>query len=379
MMKRLKYIFILITALSALSCSKDDDLRPDGTDIPCGELRTFTFSASIDRCMTETGDGQPKTRTRGISANKDDKPTRCYMQVFNADFTKAVTELLSGQKDNGNYTFEVQLAPDATFNYLLWADNGTQSVTDLTSVPYTPNTVAFAASISGTPETVISSGIALTHVVAKVTLATSTETTVEADGEASVSTSCAAAYNVRTSTVSGTQDYTTSARSGSFVANQEITSFYLLPAAEKQNIIINCHLLTQTIADVSVKPNVHITLKGNLSENEGNWESTPQYYEQVFTNIFFREDGTPSGYEEFGTYYYWASDVTNQRIISDILKTTAFPGEYKTVTAPWGEDVYIGYVPSSLEIQYKGKEFIIYTQLELQSNYPNLVLPDKIY
>lgn len=379
MMKRLKYIFILITALSALSCSKDDDLRPDGTDIPRGELRTFTFSASIDRRMTETGDGQPKTRTRGISANEDDKPTRCYMQVFNADFTKAVTELLSGQNDNGNYTFEVLLAPDATFNYLLWADNGTQDVTDLTSVPYTPNTVAFAANISGTPETVISSGIALTHVVAKVTLATSTETTVEADGEASVSTSCAAAYNVRTSTVSGTQDYTTSARSGSFVANQEITSFYLLPATEKQNITINCHLLTQTIADVSVKPNVHITLKGNLSENEGNWKGTPLYYEQVFTDIFFNKDGTPVGSESMGEYLCWASEATNQRIINDILKTTAISGEYKTVTAPWGEEVYIGYVPSSLEIQYKGMTFQIYAQPEQQSNYPNLVLPDKIY
>lgn len=379
MMKRLEYIFILITALSALSCSKDDDLRPDGTDIPRGELRTFTFSASIDRRMTETGDGQPKTRTSGISADVDDTPTRCYMQVFNADFTKAVTELLSGQNDNGNYTFKVQLASDTEFNYLLWADNGTQGVTDLTSVPYTPNTVAFAASISGTPETVISSGIALTHVVAKVTLATSTETTVEADGEASVSTSCAAAYNVRTSTVSGTQDYTTSARSGNFVANQEITSFYLLPVAEKQNITINCHLLTQTIADVSVKPNVHITLKGNLSENEGNWKGTPLYYEQVFTNIFFKEDGTPVGNESLGEYSCWASDETNRRIINDILKTTVDPGEIKTVTAPWGESVYIGYIPTQLHLIYKGQEFFIETEPYYQYVYFNLVLPDKIY
>lgn len=73
-----------------------------------------------------------------------------------------------------------------------------------------------------------------------------------------------------------------------------------------------------------------------------------EYYKQIFEDAFFNDDGTPFGDEWNGTYYCWASDETNQRIITDVLKTTAFGGEYKTVTAPWGEEVYIGYLPNFL-------------------------------
>lgn len=379
MMKRLKYIsIILFAALAAVSCGKDDGLLPDGTDVPCGEGETFTFTAVADCRMTESGNEQPEVRARAVSGNEDDTPTRCYMQIFNADFTEAVTQPLTGQYDNGNYTFEVQLASGTKFNYLLWADNGKQSVTDLNAVPYTPNTVAFAANTSGTPEAVAGSGIVLKHVVAKVTLATNTATTVEADGEASVSTQCAETYNVRTSAVSGTQDYTTPARSGSFAANQEITSFYLLPIAEKQDIAINCHLLTQTVAGVSLPTNTHVTLQGDLSENNDKWAGTPEYYKQVFTDAFFK-DGRPYGTEFNGSYFYWASDETNRRIINDILKTTANGGEYKTITAPWGEGVYIGYLPASLEIVCNEITFYIHSNPAVQSNYPHITMPDKIH
>ena len=95
---------------------------------------------------------------------------------------------------------------------------------------------------------------------------------------------------------------------------------------EAQDVDVEFHLLKQTIQNISLAANSHITLQGDLSENGDKWTGTPDYYKQVFADAFFKE-GKPFGKEINGTYYYWASDEANRRIINSILKTTAFGGE----------------------------------------------------
>ena len=77
-MKHLKYIFTTFAvALLATSCSQDE-LLDDGGDTPVtGQTQTYTFTVSPDIVM----EGDAKTRSEGT---EEEKPTRCFMQVFDS-------------------------------------------------------------------------------------------------------------------------------------------------------------------------------------------------------------------------------------------------------------------------------------------------------
>ena len=374
-MRQLKYIFTALAALLlATSCSKDDlltDYDGNGTDEP-GQMQTYTFTVSPDLTM----EGDAETRSAGTP---EEMPTRCFMQILGDNVSQDVQQ---GEPiENGSFTFSVNL-PNTTYTFLFWADNGTGNTpTDLREVQYTPGTVAFAAKAVNTPEYMTENEVSLKHAVTKLTLRTTVATSAGEGESIKVTTTCATTYNVDNPSASQYSEQTATKTFDTptdFAANDNIATFYFIPMDETQDVDVEFHLLKQTIQNISLAANTHVTLQGDLSENGDKWTGTPDYYKQVFADAFFKE-GKPFGKESIGIYYYWASDEDNRRIINSILKTTAFGGEYKTVTAPWGEEVFISYLPTSLEIEYNGTSLYIYSQPEMAGSYPDITLPDKIH
>ena len=152
-MKRLEYIFIMFAAiLLTTSCSKDD-LLPDGsTDAPVtGQTQTYTFTVSPDITMPDiTMEGDARTRSEGT---QEEMPTRCFMQIFGNNVNLDVQP--SESIENGSFTFSVALPSNTDYTFLFWADNNSgDTPADLRAIQYTPGTVAFAANVQGTLETV---------------------------------------------------------------------------------------------------------------------------------------------------------------------------------------------------------------------------------
>lgn len=298
-MKRLKYLLILSLALLAASCSKDDGFAPGTDDNPGGDLQEFTFTVGMDYTLEgENGTAAPMAKSPATRAIEDDTPTRCLMEVF--DVANFETEDLRGVQQgvinaDGSFTFTVKLKGGNTYKFCFWADNGDEEITSLKAVPYTIGTVAFAA----TKECWVNEmkGVTLKHVVTKVSLATTAATAI--DGDVTLATQCATKYNALdegTVTASAEQTYSASV-SDSYGPDDkaDVVSCYVIPTTEKQDITIGCHLLTQTIADVPLAPNTHVTLRGDLSENNENWRATDEYIVAQMNAYFFGADGNPIG------------------------------------------------------------------------------------
>lgn len=383
-MNRLKHILpILLTVLLAASCDKDPlPGEPEG-----GGRKEVTFSVGIE----QTEPAQPavgkRMATRAPGADTDDRPTRCFMQVLDNSGTPYSNILEAAGNDN--YTFTVSLTPGEYYTYLFYADNGKVSVDELYPVRYQPGTIAFATLLYGTPEEV-SRNVELKHIVTKLTLRHNGKNPFTA-----------AAGEVLTATVPMAEHYRYGATQmyyskslmhmfdTDFTADSptDICSFYTLaPTVEdSQSIRIGFRNLEMELTDLPLTADRHIILSGDLSENNGKWKATPEYYKQVFTDAFFK-DGKPFGKKNEShiniDYDYWASDADIRRIITDILKTTVSE-EFQYVTTPWGKEIDIHYKPNMfLELynvdQIDGKEikFHIYSEY---NHYPHVILPDKIY
>ena len=190
-MKHLKYIYIVTTfavALLATSCSQDELPDDGGTEeVP------VTFTAMVDYAIETQGDdtaGNVKQAATRATSTQDDTPTRFYAQaVSNGTLSKVVE---GTKNDDGTYSFTLQVAKDTGYDYMFWADNATtgDEPADLRSVSYTIGDIAFAAKAQGTPETV-DKEVKLQHVVAKVTLKTTTDVTSEYSKNISLTASCA--------------------------------------------------------------------------------------------------------------------------------------------------------------------------------------------
>ena len=383
-MNRLKHILpILLTVLLAASCDKESLPGEPAS----GERKEVTFSVGIE----QTEPAQPavgkRMATRAPGADTDDRPTRCFMQVLDNSGTPYSNILEAAGNDN--YTFTVSLTPGEYYTYLFYADNGKVSVDELYPVRYQPGTIAFATLLYGTPEEV-SRNVELKHIVTKLTLRHNGKNPFTA-----------AAGEVLTATVPMAEHYRYGATQmyyskslmhmfdTDFTADSptDICSFYTLaPTVEdSQSIRIGFRNLEMELTDLPLTADRHIILSGDLSENNGKWKATPEYYKQVFTDAFFK-DGKPFGKKNEShiniDYDYWASDADIRRIITDILKTTVSE-EFQYVTTPWGKEIGIHYKPNMfLELydvdQIDGKEinFHIYSEF---NHYPHVNLPEKIY
>ena len=291
-MKQLRYIFMAFAvALFAASCSQDE-LLDDGGDTPVtGQTQTYTFTVSPDIVM----EGEAGTCTP--TATTDDQPTRCFMQVYDAAGVAQVTVPIAGtpSSDDGDYTFTTKLFSNTEYTYLFWADNANVEVTNLQAVPYQAGTVAFSYRTKGTPENVAKTTVSLKHAVTKLTLQTTTETSVDAREAVRVTASCASSYNVAAparSTFSSQTAEKVFDVATVIAANKEVASFYFIPRDEEQDVDVEFHLLKQTIENVPLVANIHVYLQGDLSESNPKWGATSEYAQKQIDFFFKKEDGT---------------------------------------------------------------------------------------
>ena len=303
-MKRLEYIFIMFAAiLLTTSCSKDD-LLPDGnTDAPVtGQTQTYTFTVSPDITMK----GDARTRTEGTP---EEKPTRCFMQIFGNNVNLDVQK---GESiDNGSFTFSVKL-PNMAYTFLFWADNANNGSenppTDLREIQYTPGTVAFTAREEGKPKEVSDKEVSLKHAVTKLSLKT-TKATSASEGESiKVTTTCATTYNVADPAKSQFSLQTAEKDFEAVTdidANEEVATFYFIPTDEAQEVDVEFHLLKQTIESVPLAANTHVTLQGDLSENNSKWGATSEYVQKQIEHFFLKDDGNSKGTPGSNGYYFY--------------------------------------------------------------------------
>ena len=298
-MKHLKYIFMAFAvALFAASCSQDE-LPGEGGDTPVtGQTQTYTFTVSPDIVM----EGDAKTRSEGTDA---EMPTRCFMQVFDSEFNVVKDRVMESITD-GSCTFEVQLATGKEYQVAFYADNSNTPVwNDLTNVSYDPSSgkvVAYGALVKGKPEN-MNPAVTLKHIVTKITLKhIGSPFTVAAGEEFKITFPCADTYNVLDNTAStenGYEDFTYTFTEKKTINNgDEVCSFYtIVPfnVEDYPDITLNLHQLTQTISGIEWKVNSHVTLQGDLSEDNPKWGVTSKYVEQQIDRFFNDENGNPKG------------------------------------------------------------------------------------
>ena len=264
---------MLAASVLLASCSQDELMTDTGSD----GLVPVTLSAAV-------GDG---VQTRTIDADNDEKPTRCYVQAFTTDDNGKTLTLAPGDLarplDMGDPTAEgtfslanVFLNPNETYVFLYWADNAEEpydNLTDLSNVDYNKDRIAWAKrsetwKYQESEPTEITAE--LQHVVAKVTLKTTTN--VEAGSKITVTVPTTyTGYNVAagdviqerkanntpfehtvTNAITGTKDGT------------EVFSFYALVDEANQDLTLANGTNSQQVSNVPLGPNKHTTLVGDV-------------------------------------------------------------------------------------------------------------------
>ena len=266
---------VLAAAVLLASCSQDEVMTDTGPD----SLVPVTLSAAV-------GDG---VQTRVIG-DYYDEAEYYYVQVCRPDGTAYTdndyatpTRLTDDNQDN-IFTANIYLKADETYVFLFWADNSTTDIpADLHNVTYKKGSIAFAnrveKKISKTDPTIET---LLNHVVAKVTLKTTTD--VEAGSKISVTVPTTyTTYNVNAYRSDATAS--TNLPVGGAVTNElfspkpedeplsaitgteegtVVFSFYALVKDETQNITLTNGTNSQPVSNVPLGPNMHTTLVGDV-------------------------------------------------------------------------------------------------------------------
>ena len=321
-MKHLKYIFTTFAvALLATSCSQDE-LLDDGGDTPVtGQTQTYTFTVSPDIVM----EGDAETRSEGTDT---EKPTRCFMQVFDSDFNK-VNEKEKAEIIDGSCTFEVQLATGKEYQVAFYADNSNAPVqNDLTNIQYDPSSskvVAYGELVKGKPEN-MNSTVTLKHIVTKITLKhIGNSFTVAANEDFKITFPCAKEYNMRDDTpLSGDyKDFTYTFSEGKTINDgDEVCSFYTIVPADVESwpdITLNLHHLTQAISGIEWKSNSHVTLQGDLSEDNPKWGATSEYAQKQIDRFFKDDNGNPKGNDNGDGIYCFYLPSTNINDLAAVI------------------------------------------------------------
>lgn len=257
---------VLAASVLLASCSQDEvmtDTGPDG-------LVPVTLSVAV-------GDG---VQTRTASADNDEDAKYCYVQVCQSDGTAytgndyATPIALTDDDNDGKFTGNIFLKPGEDYVFLFWADNVTNTApADLHSVAYQKESIAFAdrveQTISLNAPTV---NATLQHVVAKVTLKTTTN--VEAGSEITVTVPTTyTAYNVEdeapiTEATDIAFDHTVTSAITGTTDGAEVFSFYALVDEANQDLTLANGTNSQQVTNVPLAPNKHTTLVGDV-ENLG--------------------------------------------------------------------------------------------------------------
>ena len=282
---KFRTLLVLAAAVLLASCSQDEvmtDTGPDG-------LVPVTLSAAV-------GDG---VQTRTVDADNDEDAKYCYVQVCQSDGTAytgndyATPIALTDDDKDGTFTGNIYLKPHESYVFLFWADNVTSTApADLHNVAYQKESIAFADRVEQTISSVAPTvNATLQHVVAKVTLKTTTD--VEAGDEITVTMPTTyTGYNVADETViqeainkdTPFEHTVTNAITGT-KDGTEVFSFYALVKDETQNITLTNGTNSQQVTNVPLGPNKHTTLVGDVknlgltnvtftASVDGNWGST---------------------------------------------------------------------------------------------------------
>ena len=297
MRNRFRTLLALAAAVLLASCSQDEVMTDTGHD----GLVPVTLSAAV-------GDG---VQTRAVDTDDDEDATYCYVQVCDAqgnaytDNDYATPTRLTDEDKDGIFTGNIYLKPNESHVFLFWADNATSDIpADLHNVTYQKESIAFAdrveKKISKTDPTIET---LLNHVVAKVTLKTTTD--VEAGSKISVTVPTTyTTYNVNAYRSDATAS--TNLPVGGAVTNElfspkpegeplsaitgteegtVVFSFYALVKDETQNITLANGTNSQQVTNVPLGPNMHTTLVGDVqnigltdvtftASIDGKWDDT---------------------------------------------------------------------------------------------------------
>ena len=298
MRNRFRTLLVLAAAALLASCSQDEVMTasPDG-------LVPVTLSAVV-------GDG---VQTRTIDADDDEDATYCYVQVCDEqgnayrDNDYATPTRLTDEDKDGTFTGNIYLKPNVSHVFLFWADNATSDIpADLHDVTYQKESIAFADRVAQTIGSVAPTvNATLQHVVAKVTLKTTTN--VEAGSKITVTVPTTyTRYNVADETViqdvinenAPFEHTVTNAITGT-KDGAEVFSFYALVTDETQNITLTNGTNSQRVTNVPLGPNKHTTLVGDVrnlgltnvtftANVVGDWGST----ETEIIGLEIADDGT---------------------------------------------------------------------------------------
>ncbi len=318
---------VLATAVLLASCSQDEVMTGSGPD----GLVPVTLSAAV-------GDG---VQTRTIDADEDEAPTRCYVQAFTtADNGKTLTLApgdLASPLDMGEPTAEgtfslanVFLNPNETYVFLYWADNAEKpydDLTDLRRADYNIDRIAWAKrsetwKYQESEPTEITAE--LQHVVAKVTLKTTTN--VDASDEITVTVPTTyTGYNVADETViqeaitknTPFKHMVTNAITGT-KDGTEVFSFYALVKDETQNITLANGTNSLQVSNVPLAPNMHTTLVGDVqnigltdvtftANIDGKWDDT----ETEIIGLGIADDGITYIVSSPAALQAWATEMKN--------------------------------------------------------------------
>lgn len=299
MIGKFKFRTLLVLAASVLlaSCSQDEVMTDTGHD----GLVPVTLSVAV-------GDG---VQTRTASADNDEDAKYCYVQVCQSDGTAytgndyATPIALTDDDNDGKFTGNIFLKPGEDYVFLFWADNVTNTApADLHSVAYQKESIAFAdrveQTISLNAPTV---NATLQHVVAKVTLKTTTN--VEAGSEITVTVPTTyTAYNVEdeapiTEATDIAFDHTVTSAITGTTDGAEVFSFYALVDEANQDLTLANGTNSQQVTNVPLAPNKHTTLVGDVrnlgltnvtftANVVGDWGST----ETEIIGLEIADDGT---------------------------------------------------------------------------------------
>ena len=310
------FFAMLAAAVLLASCSQDEVMTDTGHD----GLVPVTLSAAV-------GDG---VQTRTVDVDNDEDAKYCYVQVCQSDGTAytgndyATPIALTDDDKDGTFTGNIYLKPDESYVFLFWADNATSDIpADLHNVVYQKESIAFAdrveQTISNTDPTIKAT---LQHVVAKVTLKTTTN--VDASDEITVTIPTTyLAYNVNTEAPIITADNTpfvhtmTSNITGT-TDGTEVFSFYALVDEANQNLTLANGSNSQQVTNVPLAPNMHTTLVGDVqnigltdvtftASINGKWDDT----ETEIIGLEIADGGSKYIVSSPAALQAWATEVQN--------------------------------------------------------------------
>ena len=310
------FFAMLAAAVLLASCSQDEVMTDTGHD----GLVPVTLSAAV-------GDG---VQTRTVDVDNDEDAKYCYVQVCQSDGTAytgndyATPIALTDDDKDGTFTGNIYLKPDESYVFLFWADNATSDIpADLHNVVYQKESIAFAdrveQTISNTDPTIKAT---LQHVVAKVTLKTTTN--VDASDEITVTIPTTdLAYNVNTEAPIITADntpfvHTVTSNITGTTDGTEVFSFYALVDEANQNLTLANGSNSQQVTNVPLAPNMHTTLVGDVqnigltdvtftASIDGKWDDT----ETEIIGLEIADGGSKYIVSSPAALQAWATEVQN--------------------------------------------------------------------